>query len=110
MNTDDANPNRTCTKCKEVRPLSEFYKQKKGPGGLHCWCKSCYKVINKNDYQKRGGKVWQQEYLKNKYGSWKWVRVPQKNSTNIFSTRVDFYTVSWIFLAGVGIGLLLGRM
>jgi len=30
-----------CTKCKEVKPLSEFYKHKAGKDGLTSYCKSC---------------------------------------------------------------------
>jgi hypothetical protein len=76
--------NKICSKCKTQKPLSEFYKQKKGKDGYLSNCKTCQKTImalyfaeNKNkikkvqmtyyathkeDYRKRA-KKW---YLKNK--------------------------------------------
>lgn len=30
-----------CSKCKKVKPISEFYKNKKAISGLYSWCKSC---------------------------------------------------------------------
>ena len=32
---------RTCTKCAQTKPLSEFYKQKSGAGGYKSRCKTC---------------------------------------------------------------------
>ena len=40
-----------CSKCKVVKPLSEFYKNRKNNSGVHCWCKDC-----KMDYQKEYSK------------------------------------------------------
>jgi len=34
---------RQCTKCRQLKPLIEFHKNKLGKGGLHCWCKECRK-------------------------------------------------------------------
>jgi len=30
-----------CTKCKQEKPKSEFYKDNRYTGGLYCWCKQC---------------------------------------------------------------------
>jgi predicted GIY-YIG superfamily endonuclease len=30
-----------CTKCGEIKPVSEFTKNKNTKDGLHCWCKAC---------------------------------------------------------------------
>ena len=32
---------KACTKCKEIKPLSEFWKEKGTKDGFKCWCKSC---------------------------------------------------------------------
>jgi hypothetical protein len=36
--------NKTCTRCKESRPITEFHKTKKSKDGLNFWCKPCRKV------------------------------------------------------------------
>ena len=33
-----------CTRCKVVKPCSEFYKDKKHRDGLSSWCKLCVRV------------------------------------------------------------------
>ena len=35
---------KNCTKCKELKPLSEFCKNKNYPDGHQCACKSCTKI------------------------------------------------------------------
>lgn len=40
-----------CSKCKTIRPVSEFYIQNKETGRINPWCKSCYK----DWYRGRGG-------------------------------------------------------
>lgn len=32
---------KTCSKCKESKPLTEFWKQSSNRDGLHIWCKGC---------------------------------------------------------------------
>jgi 5-methylcytosine-specific restriction endonuclease McrA len=32
---------KVCRKCGEIKPLSEFHKQRKNPDGLQYWCKDC---------------------------------------------------------------------
>lgn len=34
-------PLKPCLKCKELKPLDEFYKNKRMKDGLHNWCKLC---------------------------------------------------------------------
>lgn len=34
-------PTKQCTKCKEIKELSEFHKNKATKDGLSCWCKIC---------------------------------------------------------------------
>lgn len=36
---DDAT--KRCTKCGEVKPLSEFSRAPRNRDGLHCWCRAC---------------------------------------------------------------------
>lgn len=33
-----------CSKCNEVKNISEFWKDKKTKNGLHCYCKQCFKI------------------------------------------------------------------
>lgn len=49
-----------CSKCNEIKPESEFTKNKNRPDGLTVWCKSCnkkardsYYLLNKNKIKKR---------------------------------------------------------
>ncbi len=44
---------KTCTKCKETKPASSFYKNKAKPDGLHWICKECVKTYKKSDKIKR---------------------------------------------------------
>lgn len=46
-----------CTKCKEEKPLDEFYKQKNKPDGLQPKCKSCCKQYSKNQKDNYKSKV-----------------------------------------------------
>lgn len=34
---------KSCAACREVKPLTDFFKQKGGHKGRHSYCKSCYK-------------------------------------------------------------------
>jgi RNase P subunit RPR2 len=38
---------KTCTKCKQEKPLSAFGKRKGNKDGLKNWCKDCYTLYNK---------------------------------------------------------------
>ena len=41
-----------CSKCKEVKPFSEFYRSKKSPDGLQYYCKVCScKSVAKNNHK-----------------------------------------------------------
>ena len=46
-----------CSKCRETKPLTEFYKQKTSKDGLRGYCKGCFAIGNKkwlkNNYNKR---------------------------------------------------------
>lgn len=37
---------KTCTKCKKIKFLSEFWKSKAGKDGLFTQCKSCLNIVN----------------------------------------------------------------
>ena len=41
---------RACTKCKDIKPFSEFHKSARGKYGLNCVCKSCCSAISKQTY------------------------------------------------------------
>lgn len=42
---------KTCSKCKETKELTEFYKFKGRKDGLHSQCKVCIKTANKANYE-----------------------------------------------------------
>lgn len=42
----DTIPAKTCTKCGETKPYSEFYKNKACSDGLHTYCKACKNAQN----------------------------------------------------------------
>ncbi len=44
---------RNCPVCKTVKPFSEFYKSNKLRGGLNYVCRSCQKIKNAEQWQKR---------------------------------------------------------
>jgi len=54
-----------CSKCKEIKSLDKFYKNRKHPDGLHYECKTCHRkyFIENKDKIKEYKK---QYYLKNK--------------------------------------------
>ena len=33
---------KSCSKCKQAKPVSEFYKHPAKKDGYHCWCKKCH--------------------------------------------------------------------
>jgi hypothetical protein len=37
-------PTKKCTKCKAIKPLSEFNKERRNKDGLHVWCRECIKA------------------------------------------------------------------
>ena len=40
-----------CSKCGEIKPISEFYKRKSSKDGLQNNCKDCAKAVRKEHYQ-----------------------------------------------------------
>lgn len=68
-----------CPQCKEVKPVSEWYKNKRQPDGFSAWCKDCtkdYHYQNRDqrnahsrDYHKtERGKQVEKEYLRTETG------------------------------------------
>lgn len=47
---------KSCSYCKQIRPLSEFYKAKKTVDGLYCNCKTCHYSMTKKYGQTEKGK------------------------------------------------------
>ena len=43
---------KTCCKCKQDLPISEFYKHRKYADGLQLYCKKCNNEVNKKSYRK----------------------------------------------------------
>lgn len=51
---------KTCSKCKETKPMSEFYKDRSKKDGLRSWCKSCFKRYRKSEKSKACDKAYKQ--------------------------------------------------
>lgn len=43
-------PSKTCSKCKQVKPLSEFHKDARSKDGVHSWCRECRCTVGKQRY------------------------------------------------------------
>lgn len=43
---ETTNATKTCSKCGETKPLTDFYKDKKASDGHQSWCKRCVSVDN----------------------------------------------------------------
>ena len=56
---------KTCSRCKVKKPLSEFVKHHKYPGGIFCYCKSCCVKLSANYRDKNREKV--NEYGRRRY-------------------------------------------
>ena len=61
---------KTCSKCRETKKITEFYKSKSNQDGYQFWCKVCYKKapssVNRTWYSKN------KEYAKKR--AYKWYR------------------------------------
>jgi hypothetical protein len=63
-----------CSKCKEIKLESEFYKNKTMPNGIHYWCKVCHLKWQKDKYdtnslfRQNKRKHWREWNLKKNYG------------------------------------------
>lgn len=44
-----------CVKCREVKELEEFPKNKNKQNGIYTYCKKCHSLENENDYLKHSG-------------------------------------------------------
>ena len=55
---------KTCSKCQEEQPISEFYKNKRNVDGLCCQCKVCDQAYRQGEK----GKVVQQHYRQSEKG------------------------------------------
>lgn len=42
-----------CSRCREIKPIDNFYKKKSSKDGLHCYCKECDCVKRKKNEEKR---------------------------------------------------------
>jgi hypothetical protein len=49
--------NKTCRKCGETKPTTEFNKESAAPDGLRCDCKSCKKASDKARYEANKEKI-----------------------------------------------------
>jgi len=65
--------NKICNKCKQLKPITKFSKQKGSKDRLNCWCKDCHKEYSQKRYQqnskhinKQAQKYYQQNLEQNK--------------------------------------------
>ena len=49
---EDEEPMKKCSICGELKPFSEFHKDKCSKDGLHSWCKICKKEYRENNKEK----------------------------------------------------------
>jgi len=42
---------KTCTKCRQTLPASEFHRDRRRPDGLRSWCKECANLQNRERYR-----------------------------------------------------------
>ena len=57
-----------CSHCKEIKPLSEFYKNRNGKDGLHLQCKTCKKQYMQQYRKTDKGKSAQRRYKQSQKG------------------------------------------
>jgi hypothetical protein len=88
-----------CSGCKELKPLSNFCKNKNRNGGLHYYCKECIKVNRENNKEAlaQRHKVY---YENNKATLGQWQKVYYENNKEkiaerrkvIYENNKEFYT------------------
>lgn len=68
----DTNKTRTCSKCSQTKPISEFY-FRASKGFFECRCKDCVSKQNREYYERKGETVRQaaREYRENNPGKYK---------------------------------------
>lgn len=54
-----------CSSCREVKPVSEFYKNRSSPSGYQSYCKPCISRINQKnlDLRRPARRAWERKYL-----------------------------------------------
>lgn len=75
-----------CSKCKEEKDVSEFYKDKKKKDGLTCWCKICSKKHEKENKDRVLIKK-KEYYFKNIENIKKYRKTYYKNNKEIIKTN-----------------------
>ena len=99
---------KTCTKCKEVKELDQFYKCSAREGGLHSQCKSC-KADGDRSYRNRNvvrlkikARTWKEENrdkvnaIKRKYSrSEKGLICARKAMAKLGKPRLDERRINW---------------
>ena len=53
-----------CSKCREIKPESEFYKDKRSKDGLKCQCKRCHCETNISTRNKETARKNNREYMR----------------------------------------------
>lgn len=58
---------KTCSKCREIKPLSMFCKNKKIKGGFNIWCRGCA-AINAKNWRVSNPEKWESSRLTQRFG------------------------------------------
>ena len=93
---------KTCYKCKEEKPFSEFHKDRTTKDGYQNQCKVCRKVYNKSYYEKNIEKVkertrkYKQENEEKVMEGWRRKHETMLNEKkDRFLFRIDSYLISY---------------
>jgi len=97
-------PVRRCTKCREVKSIDEFHKDRTRPGGIVPWCKACAKEFKtegagkaaqrKFDASKRGRKA-KARYSRTDQGKEARARVAEQRKSAIIATEDPLTAEEW---------------
>jgi hypothetical protein len=75
---------KTCSKCKKVKDINHFWRNKRNPDGLNYWCKDCFKAYCRAYYKTNKGKqlinLYQRNYRKSEKGKLRYKRYLESES------------------------------
>ncbi|HEB26928.1 MAG TPA: hypothetical protein ENI05_03995 [Porticoccus sp.] len=76
-----------CSSCKEIKPLTEFYKNCCRKDGYRCYCKDCHTKINQQYWKTKKGKLCKQKATKKFRQTEKGKLIQQKASSKYLKTE-----------------------
>ena len=82
-----------CSKCKEIKLIKDFYKDKYKKNGYVSSCKSCCYIITKKYSQSLKGKICQKKYYSSMKGIYNQLKTTSKRKNIIFTlNKKEFVT------------------